>query len=59
LWSLKKHLTGSHFTHNKEVQADREKLFRGQPEEFYSDGFVKFIERIRSKQWETTQKNEV
>jgi len=37
----KNHLTGSHFTHNKEVQADTEKLFRGQPEELYCDGFEK------------------
>ena len=48
---LKKHLTGSHFTHNKQVQADTGKLFQGQSEEFYSDGFAKFIERITSKEW--------
>jgi hypothetical protein len=57
--SLKKYLIGSHFTHNKEVHADTGKLFRGQPEEFYSDGFEKFIARIISKEWETTWKNEV
>jgi hypothetical protein len=31
--SLKKHLKGSHFTHNKAFQPDTEKLFQGQPEE--------------------------
>jgi hypothetical protein len=54
LRSLKKHLT-----HNKEVQDDTGKQFRGQPEEFYSNGFEKFIESITSKEWEITWKNEV
>jgi hypothetical protein len=57
--SLKKHLKGSNFTHNKAVQADTDKLFQRQPEEFYSDGFEKFIECITSKEWETTWKNKV
>jgi hypothetical protein len=49
----------NYFTHNKEVQADTGKLFRGQPEEFYSDGFENFFECITSKEWETTWKNDV
>jgi len=45
--TLKKHLRGIHFTSDEEVQAATIKWFREQPEQFYSDGFQKLIERWR------------
>jgi histone-lysine N-methyltransferase SETMAR len=43
--TLKKHLKGIHFTSDEEVQAAVSKWFREQPEQFYSDGFAKLVER--------------
>jgi hypothetical protein len=45
--ALKKHLKGVHFTCGEEVQAATGKWFREQPEEFYTGGFEKLVQRSR------------
>jgi hypothetical protein len=44
---LKKHIKGIHFVCDKEVKADTGKWFEEQPEEFYTDGLEKFVQRWR------------
>ena len=45
--ALKKPLKGIHVTCDEEVQVVTGKLFLGQPQEFYTDGFEKLVQRWR------------